>query len=111
MDATLDSDSRSVASFLERHPVRCFLLFALGHATLWTMLPVLTQPNAPLDTLEMIYWGHEWQPGYYKHPPLPAWLAEFACQFSTNDVWPTYVLCQLATLSDPVALPRISRPI
>ena len=98
MDATLDSSSGSVAGFLERHPIRCFLLFALGHATLWTMLPVLTQPNAPLDTLEMIYWGHEWQPGYYKHPPLPAWLAEFACQFSTNDVWPTYVLCQLATL-------------
>ena len=98
MDATLDSGSGSVAGFLERQPIRCFLLFALGHATLWTMLPVLTQPNAPLDTLEMIYWGHEWQPGYYKHPPLPAWLAEFACQFSTNDVWPTYVLCQLATL-------------
>lgn len=98
MDATLDSDSDGVAGFLERHPVRCFLLFALCHATLWTALPTLTQPNAPLDTLEMIYWGHEWQAGYYKHPPLPAWLAEFACSFSTNDVWPTYILCQLATL-------------
>jgi hypothetical protein len=98
MDATLDSDTRGAASVLERHPVRCFLLFALCHALLWTLLPVLTQPNAPLDTLEMIYWGHEWQPGYYKHPPLPAWLAEFACSLSTNDVWPTYVLCQLATL-------------
>jgi len=98
MDATLRADSNDDASFLERHPVRCFLLFVLCHATLWTALPVLTQPNAPLDTLEMIYWGHEWQPGYYKHPPLPAWLAEFACSFSTNDVWPTYILCQLATL-------------
>jgi len=98
MDATLRTDSNDAASFLERHPVRCFLLFALCHAALWTILPVLTQPNAPLDTLEMIFWGHEWQPGYYKHPPLPAWLAEFACSFSTSDVWPTYVLCQLATL-------------
>ncbi|NQV28334.1 MAG: glycosyltransferase family 39 protein [Rhodopirellula sp.] len=98
MAATLDPASGTSASFLERHPVRCFLLFALCHATLWTILPVLTQPNAPLDTLEMIYWGHEWQPGYYKHPPLPAWIAEFACLLSTNDVWPTYVLCQLATL-------------
>lgn len=98
MDATLDPNSGGVESFLERHPVRCFLLFAMCHATLWTVLPALTQPNAPLDTLEMIYWGHEWQPGYYKHPPLPAWLAEFACSFSTNDVWPTYILCQLATL-------------
>jgi hypothetical protein len=98
MGATLSSEPGTSASFLERHPVRCFLIFAFCHATLWTMLPVLTQPNAPLDTLEMIYWGHEWQPGYYKHPPLPAWLADFACRFSTNDVWPTYVLCQLATL-------------
>jgi hypothetical protein len=88
----------AAASFLERHPVRCFLLFAFCHAALWTMLPTFTQPNAPLDTLEMIYWGHEWQPGYYKHPPLPAWLAEFSCLLSTNDVWPTYVLCQVASL-------------
>ena len=98
MDATLHTAPDDAASFLERHPLRCFLLFALCHAVLWTILPVLTQPNAPLDTLEMIYWGHEWQSGYYKHPPLPAWLAEFACSFSTSDVWPTYVLCQLATL-------------
>ncbi len=98
MGATLERDPGNTATFLERNPVRCFLIFTLCHAALWSLLPVLTQPNAPLDTLEMIYWGHEWQPGYYKHPPLPAWLAEFACQFSENDVWPTYVLCQVATL-------------
>ena len=98
MEATSQTEPGNSESFLERHPVRCFLLFALCHATLWTLLPVLTQPNAPLDTLEMIYWGHEWQPGYYKHPPLPAWLAEFSCLFSSNDVWPTYVLCQIATI-------------
>lgn len=98
MDATLKPDIEGNSSYLERHPFRCFLMLALCHATLWTLLPIWTQPNAPLDTLEMIYWGHEWQPGYYKHPPLPAWLAEFSCLFSTNDVWPTYVLCQIATL-------------
>ena len=102
MDATthptLKPEASTAASYLERHPFRFFLLFAFCHAAVWAMLPAFTQPNAPLDTLEMIYWGHEWQPGYYKHPPLPAWLAEFACQFSTNDVWPTYLLCQMATL-------------
>lgn len=98
MDATLQPDTATPNSLIERHPVRCFVLFALCHATLWTALPVLTHPNAPLDTLEMIYWGHEWQPGYYKHPPLPAWLAELSCNFSAGHVWPTYVLCQLATI-------------
>lgn len=97
-DTELKSDTETATSFLERHPVRCFLILALCHTTVWTLLPMLTQPNAPLDTLEMIYWGHEWQPGYYKHPPLPAWLAEFSCRLSTNHVWPTYVLCQIATL-------------
>ena len=24
--------------------------------------------------MEGIYWGHEWQWGYYKHPPLSSWL-------------------------------------
>lgn len=98
MEATLQPDTLPSESIVERHPVRCFLLFALCHATLWTALPVLTHPNAPLDTMEMIYWGHEWQPGYYKHPPLPAWLAEFSVQFSAGHVWPTYLLCQLATI-------------
>ena len=84
--------------FLQRRSFVAFLCVALLHAFAWVLVPILTQPNAPLDTLEMIYWGREWQLGYYKHPPMPGWLAAIAC-WGQNDAWPTYLLAQIATLT------------
>lgn len=75
--------------------VWCFWVFLIWHVLLWTIVPALTQPNAPLDTMEMLYWGHAWQIGYYKHPPLPAWMAEAATWLFGNTAWPTYLLSQL----------------
>ncbi|MGY8767002.1 MAG: glycosyltransferase family 39 protein [Pirellulales bacterium] len=72
-----------------------FWILLLGHMILWTLLPILTQLNAPLDTIEMLYWGSEWQWGYYKHPPLPAWAAEGSALVFGDPVWPTYLLSQL----------------
>ena len=37
---------------------------------LWSTLPTLLAPSFPLDVIEGINWGREWQLGYYKHPPL-----------------------------------------
>jgi 4-amino-4-deoxy-L-arabinose transferase-like glycosyltransferase len=38
-------------------------------------------------------WGHEWQWGYYKHPPLPSWEVEAAFDL-LGDIGP-YLLSQL----------------
>ena len=46
--------------------------------TLAWALAAATQPNPPLDTVEWLAWGHEWQLGYHKHPPLAAWVADLA---------------------------------
>ncbi len=46
----------------------------LAYVAAWTVLPALLAPSMPFDVVEGIAWGHEWQWGYYKHPPLPAWL-------------------------------------
>lgn len=40
----------------------------------WALLPGLLVESQPLDVVEGIAWGQEWQGGYYKHPPLPAWV-------------------------------------
>jgi len=74
--------------------IRLFWTFLAVHVAAWTLVPALTQPNAPLDTIEMLYWGHEWQWGYFKHPPLPAWIAE-ACWLACGSVeWPLYLASQ-----------------
>ena len=55
--------------------IRLFWLLMAGHFFVWVAVCLLTQPNMPLDMVEMLYWGQQWQLGYHKHPPLPAWLA------------------------------------
>src|SRR5262245_19600046 len=46
-----------------------------GRTLVWTLLTTLMLESVPLDVVELLYWGREWQWGYHKHPPLPAWLA------------------------------------
>lgn len=60
-------------SFFKKNICAIFLVF---HALAWTLIPTLFQHTAPLDTIEGLVWGHAWQWGYYKHPPLQAWLLE-----------------------------------
>jgi 4-amino-4-deoxy-L-arabinose transferase-like glycosyltransferase len=74
--------------------VRCARLFwgwLVARTVLWTGLAFLTQPNAPLDLIEWLAWGHEWRWGYPKHPPLPAWIAEIFAHLSPGDVWGVYL--------------------
>lgn len=61
---------------------------------LWTLVPTLVNQNLPLDVVEAIAWGHEWQWGYDKHPPLSGWLAEAAAVVGGGD-WALYFLSQL----------------
>jgi 4-amino-4-deoxy-L-arabinose transferase-like glycosyltransferase len=79
---------------------RGFWLFASIHVVVWTVIPLWIQPNPPLDTVEIVAWGHEWQLGYAKHPPLVAWMAEAARLVGgSNGVWPIYLLGQLCVVT------------
>jgi 4-amino-4-deoxy-L-arabinose transferase-like glycosyltransferase len=73
-------------------------VFLLGHLLAWTSVAVLTQPNAPLDTVELLYWGQQWQWGYHKHPPLPSWICEVMRLLTGGAVWATYLTAQVAVL-------------
>ena len=55
-------------------PGRAFAGFLALHAAVWTALPTLLYPNLPLDLIEALIYGREWQLGYDKLPPLPWWL-------------------------------------
>jgi 4-amino-4-deoxy-L-arabinose transferase-like glycosyltransferase len=47
------------------------------HALLWTWVGVSSRSNfdSPGDMVEAYAWAQGWQWGYYKHPPLSAWVA------------------------------------
>jgi hypothetical protein len=85
------------ASIGER-PWAGFLVFAAVHAAIWTILPFALYPNLPLDLIEALTYGREWQLGYDKLPPLPWWLVEIAWGAFNSD-FAYYALGQISVLS------------
>src|SRR6476620_8029708 len=67
------------------------------HAVVWTALPALLYANLPLDLIEALTYGREWQFGYDKLPPLPWWLVEAVRRAFGLDLF-YYVLAQVAVL-------------
>lgn len=47
------------------------------HLLLWTWVGISSRSNfdSPGDMVEAYTWAQGWQWGYYKHPPLSAWVA------------------------------------
>src|ERR1700690_1444224 len=78
-------------------PGRAFVTVMLLHAAVWTALPALLYPNLPLDLIEAMIYGREWQLGYDKLPPLPWWLVEIADRLAGHD-FAYYLLAQTAGL-------------
>ena len=66
----------SASSWIERRPQTAFAGFLALHFVVWTVLPTLLYANLPLDLIEALTYGREWQLGSDKLPPLPWWLVE-----------------------------------
>jgi hypothetical protein len=64
--------------YARREPGRCLAVVLALHVLVWTALPALLSHNLQLDLIEDLALGREWQLGYWKHPPLPWWLADLA---------------------------------
>src|SRR5262245_40111183 len=72
------------------------LAWLLGsQLVVWTLLPALISANLQLDLIEGLALGKEWQLGYWKHPPLPWWVADLAFRL-TGLIDAVYILGPLA---------------
>ncbi|MBI2713429.1 MAG: glycosyltransferase family 39 protein [Rhizobiales bacterium] len=80
------------------------------HAAVWTTLPTLLYPNLPLDLIEALVYGREWQLGYDKLPPLPWWLVEIVYRLIGHD-FAYYLLAQLAVVAALAAVFAMARPL
>src|SRR5256884_4245906 len=76
MRGHLPQSMARLIAIIERRPQAAFAGFLALHVVLWTALPALLYPNLPLDLIEALTYGREWQLGYDKLPPLPWWLVE-----------------------------------
>src|SRR5476651_1069217 len=104
--------SRSVPplTWIAASPGRALAAFLGLHAAVWTALPTLLYPNLPLDLIEALVYGREWQLGYDKLPPLPWWLVELVYRLAGHDV-AYYLLAQAAVLAALAIVWLAARPL
>src|SRR6187455_325917 len=95
---------------IERRPQAAFAAFLALHVLVWTALPAFLYPNLPLDLIEALVYGREWQLGYDKLPPLPWWLVEVAHRLVGYD-FAYYLLAQMAVVAGFVAVWAMARPL
>lgn len=75
-------------------PGRLVAVLVVAQLVVWTVVPRLVAVSLPLDVVsDGLAWGHEWQWGYYKHPPLPSWTVELF--FALLGDWGPFLLSQL----------------
>jgi 4-amino-4-deoxy-L-arabinose transferase-like glycosyltransferase len=91
-----------ISAAVERSPTGVFATFLALHAVVWTALPALFFLNLPLDLIEALVYGREWQLGYDKLPPLPWWIVEVTYRLFGPDLF-YYALSQ-ATIVATFAL-------
>ena len=111
--SALTSDAAPKAGFIgfiESWPRAAFAGFLGVHFTVWTALPALLYANLPLDLIEALTYGREWQLGYDKLPPLPWWLVEIMHRVFGADA-AYYALAQAAVIVAFVAVFATARPL
>ncbi len=78
--------------------INLFYIFLSVHLIIWTFIPVLTNNNLPLDTIEALAWGSNLDWGFNKHPPMSAFLVEIFYQIFGSQDWAYYLLSQICVI-------------
>jgi 4-amino-4-deoxy-L-arabinose transferase-like glycosyltransferase len=87
-----------LVALARRAPAKVLGVLLGLHLVVWTLLPILICPNLQLDLAEDLALGREWQLGYWKHPPLPWWIADLTYR-ATGQIDAIYILGPLAAVT------------
>ena len=85
-----------------------FYLLCLYHLIIWTIVPYLSNKNLPLDVIEALAWGQNFNLGYNKHPPLSAWIPGILFKFFGNKDWIYYFLSQIFIIISFIFLRKLA---
>ncbi len=91
-------------------PAQLALLLAV-HVLLWTWAGVASRSNfdTPGDMVEAYAWAQGWQWGYYKHPPLSAWVAGLWFALVPESHWGYALLAALNSAVGLIGLALLAR--
>ena len=76
---------------------RAMLLLLIGYAATWTLYGSIARSSQDLhpDMTELISWSRDLSLGYFKHPPLAAWLVRLWFSVFPLTDWSYYLLAML----------------
>ena len=100
----------SVLTRIAAVPAQALAAFLILQIVVWTALPTLLYANLPLDLIEALTYGREWQLGYDKLPPLPWWLVEIVYGVVGHD-FAYYLLAQLTVAATLWLVWLTARPL
>jgi 4-amino-4-deoxy-L-arabinose transferase-like glycosyltransferase len=89
---------RRLIETVESQPRKALGAFVLFHITLWTLIPAIVCRNLPLDVIEGIAQGRDFDLGYWKHPPLAWWLDDAVRLIAGSHIAAYFLLGQLCVL-------------
>jgi 4-amino-4-deoxy-L-arabinose transferase-like glycosyltransferase len=87
---------------------KIFYLICLYHLIIWTIVPYFSNKNLPLDVIEALAWGQDFDLGYNKHPPLSAWIPGLLFKIFGNKDWIYYLLSQVFIVISFIFLWKLS---
>ena len=87
---------------------KIFYLLCLYHLIIWTIVPYYSNKNLPLDVIEALAWGQNFDLGYNKHPPLSAWVPGLLFKIFGNKDWIYYLLSQVFIVISFIFLWKLS---
>ncbi|MGE0745099.1 MAG: glycosyltransferase family 39 protein [Rhodospirillales bacterium] len=84
-----------IAGAVERRAVRIFWMLVAVHVAGYFAVALAVHPTLPMDMSEVLTWGREWWPTYWKHPPLASWLLQAVYALGDRRIWPLYLVSPL----------------
>jgi len=87
---------------------KIFYLLCLYHLIIWTLVSYFSNKNLPLDVIEALAWGQDFDLGYNKHPPLSAWIPGLLFKIFGNKDWVYYLLSQIFIVISFIFLWKLS---
>jgi len=93
----------------EIHIERNFFFFLCFNFVLWVTAPLAFRSAPPLDVVEWMNVGLDWQLVTYKHPNLPGILLQIGTIFSGKSAVSAYILSQMCIAATLLGVYKIAR--
>jgi hypothetical protein len=100
-----------IIELIRARPRLVVWIVVLIQALLWLVVPMLFYGSPPGDLATVLAYGHQYQVGSDRGPPLAFWLADVAFRLAGGHIFGVYLLAQLCFVVTFAALYGLARRI